>query len=62
MSFPGVEPTMRLRRRASAPYFSIMSSGSIHVSGLDVLSFMPLRSRISPWRYTVLNGIDFSSL
>ena len=62
ISFPGVDPMTMLSLSASAPYFLIMSRGSMQVSGFDLLIFLPWRSRIRPWRYTVLNGIVSSSL
>ena len=55
MSLPGALPVMRLKRRASAPYFSAISSGSMPLPrDLDILR--PLSSRTRPWMSTVWKG------
>src|SRR3990167_4909865 len=56
-SFPGLCPTIMLSLRASAPYFAIISKGSIIVEGSDLLILRPSRVRMRPWRYTVSKGI-----
>ena len=58
MSLPGLLPVIRLKRSASAPYFSAISSGSMPLpSDLDILR--PLSSRTRPWISTVLKGSFF---
>ena len=57
MSLPGELPLVSANRRASAPYMSISSSGSITLP-LDLLILTPSGSRISPCRYTVSKGIS----
>ena len=53
---PGELPVMRLKRSASAPYFSAISSGSMPLPrDLDILR--PLSSRTRPWISTVWKGI-----
>ena len=55
MSWPGVDPVIKNQRKASTPYFSITSIGSIPFpSDLDILR--PCSSRISPCKRTCLNG------
>ena len=48
ISFPGLLPVARVKRSASAPYWSITSSGSMPLpSDLDILR--PCASRTRPW-------------
>ena len=55
MSLPGVEPTTSVRRSASAPYWSMISSGSMPLpKDLDILR--PCASRTRPWMSTVSKG------
>ena len=55
MSFPGELPVTSKNLSASAPYFSITSSGSTPLpSDLDI--FLPCSSRTMPWINTVSNG------
>ncbi len=55
VSLPGALPVIRLKRRASAPYFSVISSGSMPLpKDLDILR--PLSSRTRPWMSTVWKG------
>ncbi|CUO81731.1 Uncharacterised protein [Flavonifractor plautii] len=55
MSFPGELPVIRLKRRASAPYWSAISRGSMPLPRLlDILR--PLSSRTRPWMNTVWKG------
>ena len=56
ISFPGLLPVARAKRSASAPYLSMISSGSMPLpSDLDI--FLPCASRTRPWISTVSNGI-----
>ena len=58
ISLPGLLPVIRLKRKASAPYFSAISRGSIPLPrDLDILR--PLSSRTRPWMNTVLKGSFF---
>ena len=58
MSFPGEFPEATMNRSASAPYWSITTSGSMPFpSDFDILR--PFGSRISPWSKTVSNGRSF---
>ena len=55
MSLPGLLPVTSASRSASAPYWSITSSGSMPLpSDLDI--FRPWASRTRPWINTVRNG------
>ena len=57
MSWPGVELVNKKKRRASAPYWLIISIGSIPFpNDLDI--FFPVSSRIKPWIKTSLNGFS----
>ena len=52
---PGLLPVTRLKRRASAPYLSAISRGSMPLPRLlDI--FRPLSSRTRPWMNTVWKG------
>ena len=55
MSLPGAFPVIRVMRRASAPYLSTTSSGSIPLPR-DLLIFRPWESLTSPWISTVWKG------
>ena len=55
MSCPGALPVVKKYLRASTPYLSITSIGSIPFpKDLDI--FLPLESRIKPWIKQSLNG------
>ena len=55
ISFPGALPVASMKRRASAPYSSMTSSGSMPLpSDFDILR--PCASRTRPWMSTVLKG------
>src|SRR3989344_5974487 len=57
ISVPGVLPTTSAIRAASAPNFAAIRMGSrLLPSDFDILC--PCASRTSPWRYTVLKGIE----
>ena len=55
ISFPGLLPVASAKRRASAPYLDMISSGSMPLpSDLDILR--PCASRTRPWMNTVEKG------
>ena len=55
ISFPGELPVASAKRSASAPYFSMISIGSMPLpSDFDI--FLPSASRTRPWMNTVENG------
>ena len=55
MSRPGPVSVQTAKRRASAPYSSIMASGSMTLP-FDLDIFWPRSSRTRPWMHTVRNG------
>ena len=55
VSLPGALPVVRAKRRASAPYSLIASTGSSTLP-LVLLILAPCSSRTRPWRYTVPKG------
>ena len=55
MSFPGELPVTRLKRRASAPYCSAITRGSMPLPR-DLLILRPFSSRMMPWMKTVWKG------
>ena len=57
MSFPGLLPVASVKRSASAPYWSMISSGSMPLPS-DLLILRPCASRRRPWIYTVSNGVS----
>ncbi len=57
VSLPGLTPMDREKRRASAPYSSMISRGSTPLPrDLDI--FRPSSSRTRPWMSTVLKGVS----
>ena len=50
----GVLPVARVKRSASAPYWSMISSGSMPLPR-DLLIFLPCASRTRPW---IQNGVE----
>src|SRR3989344_5000410 len=57
LSLPGPTPTTSAIRKASAPNWSMTSSGSTPLSS-DLLNLLPWLSRTIPCKYTVSNGIS----
>ena len=58
ISFPGALPVASINLRASAPYWSMITSGSIPLPrDLDI--FLPCESLTRPWIRTVSNGFCF---
>ena len=55
MSFPGLTPMTSEKRSASAPYWSMISSGSTPLPS-DLLILRPCASRTRPWISTVWKG------
>ena len=60
MSFPGAFPVISVRRRASAPYWSMISSGSIPFPKKIYSSFFP--ENHAPDHGSVHDGTAFSGL
>ena len=57
MSLPGVLPVMSMKRRVSAPYLSMTSTGSMPLpSDFDILR--PSLSRTRPWMNTWRKGMS----